>query len=88
MQLSMEIVDQLFAEAEHFHRGDADLIDQLMDRIRETPGEVTWSLMRAKRLDRFLKANARVEHFKQAVKNLLDNDEGELTKQYPVTWRR
>ena len=88
MQLSMEIVDQLFAEAEHFHRGDADLIDQLMDRIRETPGEVTWSLMRATRLDRFLKANARAHHFEQAVQNLLDNNEGYLTETKPVTWRQ
>ena len=37
---------------------------------------------------RWLKENAKTRHFSEAVSNLIANDEGELVKTYPVTWRR
>ena len=88
IQQAMSIVDCLFAETERFHQGDGDLVDQLMDRIRGLRGEVTWELLRAKHLNRWLKANARARHFGEAVSNLIANDEGELVKTKPLTWRR
>ena len=88
VQQAMSIVDCVFAETERFHQGDGDLIDQLMDRIRGFGGEVTWERLRAKGLDRWLKANARTRHFVEAVSNLLANAEGELVKTRPLTWRR
>ena len=88
IQQAMSIVDCLFAETERFLQGDGDLIDQLMDRIRGFGGEVTWERLRAKGLDRWLKANARARHFGEAVSNLLANAEGELVKTRPLTWRR
>ena len=86
--LAMEVIDCLFAETELFHRGDGDLVDQLMDRIRKLGGEVTWERLRAKGLNRWLKENAKTRHFSEAVSNLIANAEGELVKTYPVTWRR
>ena len=86
IQQAMSIVDCLFAETERFHQGDGDLIDQLMDRIRGARGEVTWELLRAKHLNRWLKANARARHFGEAVSNLVANAEGELVKTTPLTW--
>ena len=88
IQQAMSIVDCLFAETERFLQGDGDLIDQLMDRIRGFGGEITWERLRAKGLDRWLKANARARHFGEAVSNLLANAEGELVKTRPLTWRR
>ena len=88
VQQAMSIVDCVFAETERFHQGDGDLIDQLMDRIRGLRGEVTWELLRAKHLNRWLKANAKARHFSEAVSNLIANDEGELVKTKPLTWRR
>ena len=88
IQQAMSIVDCLFAETERFHQGDGDLIDQLMDRIRDLGGEVTWDRLRKKNLNRWLKANAKARHFNEAVSNLIANAEGELVKTYPVTWRR
>ena len=85
---AMSIVDCLFAETERFHQGDGDLVDQLMDRIRGLRGEVTWELLRAKHLNRWLKANAKARHFGEAVSNLIANDEGGLVKTKPLTWRR
>ena len=84
----MSIVDCLFAETERFHQGDGDLIDQLMDRIRGLGGEVNWDRLRKKNLNRWLKENAKARHFSEAVSNLLANDEGELVKTRPLTWRR
>ena len=84
----MSIVDCLFAETERFHQGDGDLIDQLMDRIRDFGGDVTWERLRGKGLNRRLKANARARHFSEAVSNLLANAEGGLVKTKPLTWRR
>ena len=46
IQQAMSIVDCLFAETERFHQGDGDLIDQLMERIRDLGGEVTWDRLR------------------------------------------
>ena len=86
--LAMEVIDCLFAETELFHRGDGDLVDQLMDRIRKLGGEVTWERLRAKGLNRWLKENAKTRHFSEAVSNLIANAEGQLVKTYPVTWRR
>ena len=88
IQQAMSIVDCLFAETERFHQGEGDLIDQLMDRIRGLRGEVTWELLGAKHLNRWLKANAKARHFNEAVSNLIANDEGELVKTKPLTWRR
>ena len=88
IQQAMSIVGCLFAETERFHQGDGDLIDQRMDRIRRLGGEVTWELLRAKHLNRWLKANAKARHFGEAVSNLLANAEGELVKSRPLTWRR
>ena len=51
-------------------------------------GEVKWDRLREKNLDRWLKANARARHFNEAVSNILSNDEGELVKAKPLTWRR
>ena len=59
-----------------------------MDRIRGLGGEVTWEPLRAKGLDRRLKAEARARHFGEAVSNLLAKAEGELVKSTPLTWRR
>ena len=84
--LAMEVIDCLFAETELFHRGDGDLVDQLMDRIRGFGGDVTWERLRGKGLNRWLKANARARHFGEAVSNLLANAEGELVKTNPLTW--
>ena len=78
----------LIVDPERFHQGDGDLIDQLMDRIRGARGEVTWELLRAKHLNRWLKANAKARHFSEAVSNLIANDEGELVKTKSLTWRR
>ena len=86
IQQAMSIVDCLFAETERFHQGDGDLVDQLMDRIRGLRGEVTWEPLRAKHLNRWLKANARARHFGEAVSNLIANAEGELVKTKPLTW--
>ena len=86
--LAMEVIDCLFAETELFHRGDGDLVDQLMDRIRTMGGEVTWERLRATGLDRRLKAEARAWHFGEAVSNLLANAEGKLVKTTPLSWRR
>ena len=86
--LAMEIIDYLFAETELFHRGDGDLVDQLMDRIRNMGSEVTWDRRRRKSLNRWLKKNAKARHFSEAVSNLLANTEGELVKTKPPTWRR
>ena len=86
--LAMEVIDCLFAETELFHRGDGDLVDELMDRIRKLGGEVTWERLRAKGLNRWLKENAKTRHFSEAVFNLIANAEGQLVKTYPVTWRR
>ena len=36
--LAMVVIDCPFAETGRFHRGDGDLIDQLMDRIRKLGG--------------------------------------------------
>ena len=88
VQQAMSIVDCLFGETELFHRGDGDLVDQLMDRIRTMGGEVTWERLRAKGLNRWLKENAKTRHFSEAVSNLLANDEGGLVKTKPLTWRR
>ena len=88
IQQAMSIVDCVFAETERFHQGDGDLIDQLMERIRRLGGEVNWERLRAKGLDRRLKAEARARHFGVAVSNLLANAEGHLVKQQPLTWRR
>ena len=88
IQQAMSIVDCLFAETERFHQGDGDLIDQLMDRIRDFGGDVTWERLRGKGLNRRLKANARARHFSEAVSNLLANAEGGLVKTKPLTWRR
>ena len=88
IQQAMSIVDCLFAETERFHQGDGDLVDQLMDRIRGLRGEVKWELLRAKHLNRWLKANAKARHFGEAVSNLIANDEGGLVKTKPLTWRR
>lgn len=87
-ELGMEVVDALFAETARLHRGDGDLVDLLMDRIRDTPGPVTWDLMRKTRLDRFLKEHARSRHFQVAVSNLNNNGEGRLISQRPLTWQR
>ena len=84
----MQVVDQLFQEAEVFHKGDGDVVDQLMDRIRDTSGPVTWDRLRKTRLDRFLKEHARARHFELAVSNLVTNGEGSLIKQRPLTWQR
>ena len=84
----MEVIDCLFAETELFHRGDGDLVGQLMDRIRTIGGEVTWDRLRRKGLNRSLKAKAKARHFSEAVSNLLANAEGELVKTSPLTWRR
>ena len=86
--LAMEVIDCLFAETELIHRGDGDLVDQLMDRIRKLGGEVTWERLRAKGLNRWLKDNAKTRHFSEAVSNLIANAQGQLVKTYPVTWRR
>ena len=59
-----------------------------MDRIRSLGGEVTWERLRKMKLNRWLKDNARARHFGEAVSNLLANDEGELVKAKPLTWRR
>jgi hypothetical protein len=88
IQQAMSIVDCLFAETERFHQGDGDLIDQLMDRIRDFGGEVTWERLRGKGLNRWLKANAKARHFSEAVSNLLANAEGGLVKTTPLTCRR
>ena len=88
IQQAMSIVDCLFAETERFYQGEGDLIDQLMDRIRGLRGEVTWELLGAKHLNRWLKANAKSRHFGEAVSNLIANDEGGLVKTKPLTWRR
>ena len=88
VQQAMSVVDCVFGETERFHQGDGDLIDQLMDRIRGLGGEVTWELLRAKHLNRWLKANARARHFGEAVSNLIANAEGELVNTTPLTWRR
>ena len=85
---AMSIVDCLFGGTELFHRGDGDLVDQLMDRIRTMGGEVTWERLRAKGLNRWLKENAKTRHFSEAVSNLISNDEGGLVKTKPLTWRR
>ena len=86
--LAMEVIDCLFAETELFHRGDGDLVDQLMDRIRTMGGEVTWERLRRHGLNRWLKEHAKARHFSEAVSNLLANAEGELVKTKPPTWRR
>ena len=86
IQQAMSIVDCVFAETERFHQGDGDLVDQLMDRIRKLGGEVNWERLRAKGLDRRLKAEARARHFGEAVSNLIANAEGELVKTKPLTW--
>ena len=52
VQQAMSIVDCLFGKTELLHRGDGDLVDQLMDRIRTMGGEVTWERLRAKGLNR------------------------------------
>ena len=88
IELAMQVVDQLFQEAEVFHKGDGDLIDLLMDRMRATGGDVTWGLMWNKRLNQHLKAKARSRHFKVAVSNLVANGEGSIVKPNPLTWRR
>ena len=86
--LAMEVIDCLFAETELFHRGNGDLIDQLMDHIRKLGGEVTWERLRAKGLNRWLRGNAKTKHFNEAVSNLIANAEGGLVKTKPLTWRR
>ena len=84
----MEVIDCLFAVTELFHRGDGDLVDQLMDRIHTMGGEVTWERLRRHGLNRWLKEHAKAWHFSEAVSNLLAHAEGELMKVKPLTWRR
>ena len=86
--LAMRVIDCLFAETELFHRGDGTLVDQLMDRIRNMGGEITWDRLRRKGLNRLLKGNGKARHFSEAVSNLLVNAEGELVKTNPPNWRR
>ena len=81
--LAMEVIDCLFAETELFHRGDGDLVDQRMDRIRTMGGEVTWERLRRHGLNRWLKGNAKARHFSEAVSNLIANAEGELGENQP-----
>lgn len=94
-ELAMAIVDQLFAETEAFYSQSADKLDLAMAKIREIAanpkhapdGNVSYARNR-NHFGRELKERRKMSanDFNQAVRLLIDGNEGRLVKNHPVTW--
>ena len=87
--IAMAIVDQIISETESFHNEPKfGLIEQLQDRIRALGGEVTWTSLREKNLNRYLKDNCKAAEFNTAVQGLVQMGEGTLDKRNDaLSWR-
>ena len=87
--IAMAIVDQIISETESFHNQPKfGVIEQLQDRIKAHGGEVRWTTLREKGLNRYLKDNCKAADFNTAAQDLANRGEGSLdTRNGALIWR-